>query len=195
MKKTAVLVLFLLICSPLFSQSEDFPFLMYDFGGGYAIGAQPGDMGFFDLSMRFPFGRLGLTAQAGGLFGGESPMFRLFFGPTLYVVNTRQWRLMADLGLDMMLEKSYWLGLGVYFGVHRILSKNLYAGIGIGAVYVFDHVYKEITGYSSQKVIEQNPNSPNYGQIVTKVTPIEENRDHFINRFLFKPSVVFGWQF
>lgn len=191
MRKTATFVFLLLVSVPMFSQPGDFldfmPDYMHEAGAGYASGMEPENAVFSDAGLRYPFGRLGLVVQAGGLFNQDSAMFHLYLGPMLCIVSNPEWRLLLDLGLDLMAGRSYWVGFGTSVSAHRSLSENLYVGVNLGVVYAFNHMYREETG---QYTYEFDSNTGGSNEV-----PVTENRNHSVNRFLFKPSIVLGLQF
>ena len=204
MKKCSILLaLVLFAMSPLFSQAfphipyytptDTPPFFMVESSAGYALGVNLDNAAFFGVRLIYPFERFGLIVEAGRMFPQNSSAFHFFLGPMMYFVNDPQLRVLLSLGLDIMGGETTVLGIGSTLSIHRRLGNFLYAGINLGIVYAFNHIYEVRTGYRTNRVIEAD--SAGNPVFAYRTVPVYENKNHFGNRFHFRPSLLIGMQF
>jgi len=204
MKKCSILLaLVLFAMSPLFSQAfphipyytptDTPPFFMVESSAGYALGVNLDNAAFFGLRLIYPFERFGFIIEGGGMFSQGESAFHFFLGPMVYIVNAPQWRVLLSLGLDIVGRETTILGVGSTLSFHRRLGNLLYAGVNLGIVYAFNHIYEVRTGYRTSRVIEDDgAGNPVFAY---RTIPVYENRSHFGNRFHFRPSLLIGMQF
>jgi len=113
----------------------------------------------------------------------------------MYLVNDPQFRVLLTLGFDIMGNETTFFGIGSTLSVHRRLGDFLYVGVNLGIVYAFNHIHEARTGYRTDRVVVEYPSGSGNAVFVDRTIPIYENRNHFGNRFHFRPSLLIGLQF
>jgi hypothetical protein len=189
MKRLFLLLSIIFISAYAFSENFNTPAFMVEVNGGYAVGVNLDNAGYFDTRLYYPFGKFGLAFEAGGLFADNSSMLHFLIGPMVYFFNNNKWRVPLILGFDIMNGKTGYFGVGIIAAVHRSFTDHFYMGFNIGITYAFDNIYEEITGYRTTTTRFDD------GTSKTQTTPVLENRSHYGNYVYFKPSLVIGFQY
>lgn len=169
--------------------SDDLPAFMVELNAGYSLGINLNNATQADIRLYYSFEKFGFTIEAGGLFSTDYSAFHLFLAPIYYFINNDKWRLPLAVGLDFINDKTYFIGIGSFIAIHYRLTKYIYTGFNLGVTYAFNNIYEELTGY--KKTITNFDD----GTSKTQTTPIYEIKDHYVNNFYFKPSLIIGLQF
>ena len=192
-RKFFILLLFYIAPLTVFSQEGDLPTFMVECDTGFAAGINLKSAMLLDVKLVYPYKRFGFVIETGGLVSPDYSVFHLFLGPVFFVVDNLKWRIPLAIGMDLMNGKTAYFGVGSIVAVHRRLTNYLYVGLSVGIIYAFDNLYKELTGYRTEKVVVDD--GTGNAVFVEKTVPIYENKHHYGNNFYFKPSLVIGLQF
>ena len=195
MKKFVVVIALIAIANPLFSKINESPAFMIESGAGYAVGINLDNAAFFGIRLIYPFERFGFVVETNGMLVQGNLFSHIFIGPMMYFVNSPQWRILLNLGLDVKGRGTTILGIGSTISAHRKLGRALYAGFNLGVVYAFSHIHEVQAGYRTDRVLVEYPPNSGNAIFIDRVIPIYETRNHFGNRLQFRPSLSIGLQF
>jgi hypothetical protein len=166
---------------------------MIEADAGYAIGINLNNAAFSDIRYFTSFDRFGFVLQAGSFFSQETIAYHIFLGPMMNLIKTPKWRVPLALGIDIIGENSHYFGIGSLIAVQYAFTNRFYVGFNLGITYAFNNIYDEITGYRTNKTVGQDDGGNDI--IITQTVPVMESKNHYGNRFYFKPSLVIGIQF
>jgi hypothetical protein len=191
MKKLIFLILFLIVSYTSFSH-EDITF-MTEINTGYAVGINLDNSVFLDARLSYLYKMVGFTVEFGSLFTPDKFSFHTFLGPMISIVNNEKWRVPLTIGFDLFYGKTLYYGIGSSFSLHYKLTKNFYVGINLGITYAFNNVYDEITGYKTNKEVDDD--GTGNAIFVERTVPIIESINHYGSYIYIKPSILIGFQF
>jgi len=200
MKYWFLLILGLIIIGYGFTMENEQPLFMMEINTGYSIGINQPNAIPIDIKIIYPYNRFGFTLEAGMAISDDIG-YRLFLGPTFFVINNPKIRLPISIGYDIngINNNNILHGIGIISSFNYRLNNMFYFTVNLNINYAFNESYNEIVGYKDAAIgIDLNGNKiyaigPNGNPILT--TPIMEKRNNFGNYIHIRPTIGIGIQF
>jgi hypothetical protein len=200
-KVITLLAVLLLLSGPVFSAESAFAFLV-ETNSGYAFGKDMSDNVPINLKLSYIYSFLGFTLEAGTLRDENTPV-HFYLGPTLYLLNTPNFRVSFSTGFDYVtnfeVPKKYgekpagYTGIGGMLSFNYSLSKYVYVGLNLEANYYWVMHMKAYVGDAES--LQNTTDSSGTPVIMLLKTPIYDDVNRKGKYFQIKPLLSVGIQY